>query len=161
MYLSSAYFGSWMSLRHKSRKMFNIASAIFFISLWEGGYSPAVPPHLGCADAINTHLEYVTLMAFRPQQWLHQHAWKLRYSIRSNWLIVSSVCLSICSSFMNEHLSRHHHKLASFNNISLIWTWRTWRNCALGATLALVLRGFLKTWVWYSIRKFTLFLKVR
>jgi hypothetical protein len=56
--------------------MFNTASAIFLNFALGGGYSPAAlpPPQLGCANATNTHLEYVTLIAFRPQQWLCERA---------------------------------------------------------------------------------------
>ena len=30
--------------------------------------------------AANTHTEYVMLMALPPEQWLHEHAWMLRYT---------------------------------------------------------------------------------
>jgi hypothetical protein len=50
----------------------------FFNFAFGGGGGPAVPLNFG-APVLQTHLEYVTIIAFRPQQWLRERA-KLRCS---------------------------------------------------------------------------------
>ena len=46
--------------------------------------------------ATNTHSQYVTLIAFPPQQRLHEHASMLRYT----YVVVLFVCLFVCFVYL-------------------------------------------------------------
>jgi len=84
---------SLTSLRKSCRLWDNVKIYIYIpqITTWRMRISRWVP------KSTNTHSQYVILIAFSLQQWLHERASLLRHSTPPVLFVVSVVCHTVCA----------------------------------------------------------------